>query len=157
MADVKVIRAKYEGQTAAVTPVIRVNQIITDVPFGDGTVKSYIDTSSGAVVMELGELEAADVTVTTDYDTARKMFVEQDQAAGMQAFMSGKIKVQGDMMKMMAMQTACPPTRPPRPSPRRSRSSPPRERAVPTSLRQRGVDFTNIAAAPRPAPHRTPP
>ncbi|MCB0956837.1 MAG: SCP2 sterol-binding domain-containing protein, partial [Ilumatobacter sp.] len=31
-----------------------------------------------------------------------------DQAAGMQAFMSGKIKVQGDMMKMMAMQTAMP-------------------------------------------------
>jgi putative sterol carrier protein len=71
-------------------------------------VKSYIDTSSGSVVMELGELEAADVTVTTDYDTARKMFVEGDQAAAMQAFMSGKIKVQGDMMKMMALQTAMP-------------------------------------------------
>ena len=34
--------------------------------------------------------------------------IEQDQAAGMQAFMAGKIKVQGDMMKMMAMQTAIP-------------------------------------------------
>ena len=60
--------------------------------------------------MELGELEAADLTVTTDYDTARKVFVDQDQAAGMQAFMSGKIKVQGDMMKMMAMQTGMPQT-----------------------------------------------
>jgi putative sterol carrier protein len=108
MADVRVIRAKYEGQTAAVTQSIRVNQIITGAPFGDGTVKTYIDTSSGSVVMELGELEAADVTVTTDYDTARKMFVEGDQAAAMQAFMSGKIKVQGDMMKMMALQTAMP-------------------------------------------------
>jgi putative sterol carrier protein len=36
------------------------------------------------------------------------VFVEQDQAAGMQAFMAGKIKVQGDMMKMMAMQTGMP-------------------------------------------------
>jgi putative sterol carrier protein len=36
------------------------------------------------------------------------MFVDQDQAIAMQAFMSGKIKVQGDMMKMMAMQTAIP-------------------------------------------------
>ncbi len=108
MADVKVIRAKYEGQTSAVAQSIRVNQVVTGAPFGDGTVKSYIDTSSGSVVMELGELEAADVTVTTDYDTARKMFVEGDQAAAMQAFMSGKIKVQGDMMKMMALQTAMP-------------------------------------------------
>ena len=58
--------------------------------------------------MDLGELEAADLTVTTDYATAYKLFVEQDQAAGMQAFMAGKVKVQGDMMKMMAMQTSMP-------------------------------------------------
>ena len=108
MTAAKAIREKYADQVPAVTVSIRMNQVVTDVPFGDGTVKSYLDTSSGAVEMELGELEAADLTVTTDYDTARKVFVDQDQAAGMQAFMSGKIKVQGDMMKMMAMQTAIP-------------------------------------------------
>jgi putative sterol carrier protein len=58
--------------------------------------------------MELGALENPDATVTTDYETARKIFVEQDQAASMQAFMSGKIKVEGDMMKIMAMQTSLP-------------------------------------------------
>jgi putative sterol carrier protein len=87
------------------------NQVITDVPesVGSGdTIRAFMDTSSGDVVMELGELEAPDLTLTIDYDTARKIFVEQDQAAGMQAFMSGKIKVQGDMMKMMAMQTSMP-------------------------------------------------
>ena len=108
MVEVRVIRAKYEGQTGKVAQSIRVNQVITDAPFGDGTVRAFVDTSSGDVVMELGELEAADVTVTTDYATARAMFVEGDQAAAMQAFMSGKIKVQGDMMKMMALQTAMP-------------------------------------------------
>jgi putative sterol carrier protein len=110
MTAAKAIREKYADQVPAVTVSIRMNQVITDVPFGDGTVKSYLDTSSGSVEMELGELEAADLTVTTDYDTARKVFVDQDQAAGMQAFMSGKIKVQGDMMKMMAMQTGMPQT-----------------------------------------------
>ena len=110
MTAAKAIREKYADQVPAVTVSIRMNQVITDVPFGDGTVKSYLDTSSGSVEMELGELEAADLTVTTDYDTARKVFVDQDQAAGMQAFMSGKIKVQGDMMKMMAMQTGMPVT-----------------------------------------------
>ena len=99
------IREKYADQVPAVTTVIKINQVITDVPFGDGEVKSYLDTSSGHLMMELGELEDADATVTTDYATAKAMFVDQDQAIAMQAFMSGKIKVQGDMMKMMAMQT----------------------------------------------------
>lgn len=38
----------------------------------------------------------------------RKIFLEGDQAAGMQGFMSGQIKVEGDMSKLMAMQTARP-------------------------------------------------
>jgi putative sterol carrier protein len=108
MDAARAIRLKYADQATKVTSSIRMNQVVTDVPFGDGTVKSYLDTSSGDVVMELGELDAPDLTVTTDWDTARKIFVEQDQAAGMQAFMTGKIKVQGDMMKMMAMQTSMP-------------------------------------------------
>jgi putative sterol carrier protein len=105
------IREKYADQASKVTTSIKMNQVITDVPegvSGESTIKVYMDTSSGDVVMDLGELEVSDLTVTTDYDTARKLFVEQDQAAGMQAFMAGKIKVQGDMMKMMAMQTSMP-------------------------------------------------
>jgi hypothetical protein len=108
MAEARAIRERYAGQTTKVTQVLKINQVVTGAPFGDGTVESYVDTSSGDVVMELGHLEDADVTVTTDYDTAKAIFVEQDAAAGMQAFMSGKITVQGDMMKLMAMQTAMP-------------------------------------------------
>jgi hypothetical protein len=111
MDEARAIREKYAAEAAKVTASIRMNQVITDVPesVGSGdTSRAFMDTSSGDVVMELGELEAPDLTLTIDYDTARKIFVEQDQAAGMQAFMSGKIKVQGDMMKMMAMQTSMP-------------------------------------------------
>jgi len=108
MDAVKDIRTKYADRAAKITQSIKINQIVTDVPFGDGTVKTYMDTSSGDLVMDLGELEGADCTVTTDYATAKAISVDQDQAAGMQAFMSGKIKVQGDMMKMMALQTAIP-------------------------------------------------
>jgi putative sterol carrier protein len=108
MSAAKEIRAKYEGQHPPITASIRMNQVITDVPFGDGEIKAYVDTSSGDLVMDLGELTEPDLTVTTDYATAKSIFVLQDQAAGMQAFMSGKIKVQGDMMKMMAMQTSMP-------------------------------------------------
>ena len=108
MDAVKDIRAKYADRAAKINQSIKINQVVTDVPFGDGTVKTYMDTSSGDLVMDLGELEGADCTVTTDYATAKAISVDQDQAAGMQAFMSGKIKVQGDMMKMMALQTAIP-------------------------------------------------
>jgi len=108
MEAAKAIREKYADQATKVTTSIRMNQVITDVPFGDGTIMLFLDTSSGDVVMSHGELETPDLTLTTDYATARAIFVEQDQAAGMQAFMAGKIKVQGDMMKMMAMQTSMP-------------------------------------------------
>ena len=108
MEAAKAVREKYADQSSEITISVRMNQVITDAPFGDGEVKLFLDTSSGSLVMESGELETPDLTLTTDYDTAKKIFVDQDQAAGMQAFMAGKIKVQGDMMKMMAMQTGMP-------------------------------------------------
>ena len=40
--------------------------------------------------------------------TAKAIFVEQDPSAGMQAFMAGKIKVEGDMTKLLAMQASAP-------------------------------------------------
>jgi putative sterol carrier protein len=110
MDAARAIRAKYQDQAPKITAVIRINQVITDVPFGDGTVKSYMDTSTGQMEVELGELENPDATVTTDWATARAIFAMNDQAAAMQAFMGGKIKVAGDMMKMMALQTQMPQT-----------------------------------------------
>ena len=104
LAEAKAIRDKYAGQGSAIGHKIKMNQVITGVPFGADEIELYMDTTSGEIVMEKGRLDDADVTVTTDYDTARKIFVDQDPQAGMQAFMSGKIKVQGDMMKLMQMQ-----------------------------------------------------
>ena len=49
-----------------------------------------------------------DLTVTLDYETAKAIIVDQNPQAGMQAFMAGKIKVQGDMTKLMAMQSGAP-------------------------------------------------
>lgn len=108
MTAARAIRVKYQGQTVKITQSIKMNQVVTGVPFGGGTVLSFLDTSSGDVVMDLGALPDADVTITTDYHTARKIFLEQDPTAAMQAFLSGFIKVQGDIVKMMAMQTVIP-------------------------------------------------
>lgn len=102
------IREEFAGQTAAPAHVVRMNQIITDVPFGDQDINAYLDTSGGNVELDLGHLENPDLTVTVDYETAKAIFVEQNPQAGMQAFMAGKIKVQGDMTKLMAMQSQAP-------------------------------------------------
>ena len=64
--------------------VVRMNQVITDVPFGDGTVKVFMDTSEGDVNLDLGELENPDLTVTVDYETAKAIIVDQNPQAGMQ-------------------------------------------------------------------------
>ena len=70
----------------------------------DGDVKAFMDTSDGEMKMDLGELDDPDLTVTLDYATAKAILVDGNPQAGMQAFMAGKIKVQGDMTKLMAMQ-----------------------------------------------------
>ena len=50
----------------------------------------------------------AKTTLNMDGETLRKAFLEFDMGAAMQAFMTGKIKVQGDMSQLMALQTARP-------------------------------------------------
>jgi putative sterol carrier protein len=104
MDAAKAIREEYRGKAQPVPHVVKMNQIITDVPFGEGTIEAHMDTSSGEMEMDTGHIEGADVTVTLDYATAKAIFVEGNPQAGMQAFMAGKIKVAGDMTKLMAMQ-----------------------------------------------------
>jgi hypothetical protein len=106
--EARVIRAKYEDQAPKIPISIRMNQVITKVAFGEGTINSHLDTSSGELVMDLGHLDTPDLTITTDYATARQIFLERDPQAGMQAFLGGKIRVEGDMTKMMQMQIAMP-------------------------------------------------
>ena len=108
MDEAKKIREEFAGKGTPPAHAVRMNQIITDVPFGDGTINAYMDTSGGQLDMELGHLENPDLTVTIDYETAKAIFVEGNPQAGMQAFMAGKIKVQGDMTKLMAMQSGAP-------------------------------------------------
>jgi putative sterol carrier protein len=103
------IRDDLPAGTAGPIPAMKMNLVVTEVPFKDGgSIDAHIDTSSGELTMEVGHLETPDVTVTIGYDTAKSFFIEQDASAVMQAFMSGKVKVLGDMTKLMAMQAQAP-------------------------------------------------
>ncbi len=100
------IRTRYADQAPATTAAVRVNLNISEVPFGEGTVAAHLDTTSGRLQMELEHLDEADATVTTDYATAKNLVVYQDQGALMQAFMGGRVKIQGDGTKLMALAAA---------------------------------------------------
>jgi len=101
------IREDLDQPTTAPQPV-KMNLVITDVPFGEGTVDAHMDTTSGELVLDLGHVDGPDVTATLDYETAKAMMVDANPQAAMQAFMAGKIKLQGDMTKAMALQAGPP-------------------------------------------------
>lgn len=80
-----------------------VNLVITETPFGDER-QMHMGARDGKGHWGIGHAPDADVTLTTDYATAKQVFVSGDPNAGMQAFMQGKVRVQGDMAKLMASQ-----------------------------------------------------
>lgn len=109
IAAAKRLRDEMEGPSTPPAHKVRMNQIITDAPFNDGAeIHVHMDTSDGELKLEEGHLENPDLTVTVDWETAKAIFVDQNPQAGMQAFMAGKVKVQGDMTKLMAMQQGTP-------------------------------------------------
>jgi len=72
----------------------------------DTTGNTELSLEGGAI--KKGLSPNAKTTLNMDGETLRKVFLEFDMAAAMQAFMTGKIKVQGDMSQLMALQTAKP-------------------------------------------------
>jgi hypothetical protein len=55
-----------------------------------------------------GHQAGAGASLTIASDLARKIFVDGDTAAGVQAFLEGKMQVEGDLAKLVAMQTVEP-------------------------------------------------
>ncbi|MEC7121085.1 MAG: SCP2 sterol-binding domain-containing protein [Pseudomonadota bacterium] len=73
-----------------------------------GTDAGDVEMALASGKIQRGHAADAKTTLTMDADTLRKVFLEFDMAAAMQAFMTGKIKVAGDMSQLMALQTARP-------------------------------------------------
>ena len=55
-----------------------------------------------------GHQASAPTKLTIPAELARKIFVDGDTAAGVQAFLEGKMQVEGDLAKLVAMQTVEP-------------------------------------------------
>jgi len=79
-----------------------INITVTEINDGD------VDMSLNSGVLEKGHSADAPTKIILPVELARRLFIDNDQSAGMQGFMSGQIKVEGDMNRLMAMQTVQP-------------------------------------------------
>ena len=104
--EANVIRAQYRDRIPPIPHTVRMNLVVTEMPFGDGSLDAYVDTSSGELEIEKGHLDESDLKVTVDYGTAKAILVDGNAQAGMQAFMAGKVRIEGDMTKLMVIQSA---------------------------------------------------
>jgi putative sterol carrier protein len=73
---------------------------VNEAPSGD--VDYHLSIADGSAAMALGELDGADVSITSDYETATALF--KGDLNTQMAFMTGKIKVAGNMAVLMMNQ-----------------------------------------------------
>jgi hypothetical protein len=103
-AEAERLRAEHDPPVPEILKDLVINMLVTNGPDGD------VEARMHAGRFEKGLAAEAPTKLIVPYDIARKMFIENDQNASMQAFMSGQIKVEGDMTKLMSMQAAGPPS-----------------------------------------------
>jgi putative sterol carrier protein len=73
---------------------------VTDAPAG--AIDYYLSVGDGTAAMTLGTLDDADASVSSDYETAAA--IAKGELNVQMAFMTGKIKVGGNMAKVMMYQ-----------------------------------------------------
>jgi len=76
--------------------------VVSDTP--DGEAGYYLRSSGGIPTLAIGTLEGADVTVRQSYDTATA--ISKGELNTQTAFMTGKVKVSGNLAKLMMHQSA---------------------------------------------------
>ena len=108
------VRRLHDAYDDAVPPAaaIRMNLMIKETPFGRD-LPMHMSAEGGQADWDEGHLDDADVTLILGYETAREIFVGGNPQAAIEAFMVGKITMQGDITKLMEMQMAQPGPRAP--------------------------------------------
>jgi putative sterol carrier protein len=93
LAEDSSIAAAFKGKNAIL------QNVITGTP--EGEVRYWLRVVAGTPSAGLGDAGDAEVTITQSYDTAAQ--INKGALDGQRAFMQGKVKVNGKMMKMMQL------------------------------------------------------
>ncbi|MEX2587738.1 MAG: SCP2 sterol-binding domain-containing protein [Actinomycetota bacterium] len=80
---------------------VEVQVITTDFP-QEGEKKTYLRIKEGVPDVGIGELEDPDAVITQDYETA--VALDKGELNPQTAFMEGKMKIKGNLMKIMQLQ-----------------------------------------------------
>ncbi len=94
------LNSSDDFKNAASSQQTKLQQVVTDAPQGE--VKYYFTLDGGNAQVALGEIADADATITQNYDTAAA--INKQELNAQQAFMQGKLKISGNMMKLMQLQ-----------------------------------------------------
>jgi putative sterol carrier protein len=93
-------RKMSEGQPERAGATARMQYVVTGGP--DGDIDYYWVLQDGKLAeAKLGKLDDAEVTLTTGYDDAVK--IQKGDLDANAAFMQGKVKVTGNMAKVMSL------------------------------------------------------
>lgn len=84
-----------------VTDVV-MNLTVTETPF-DNPRELHVGSLEGSPLWGREHHSDAHLTITVDYVTAKQVFVSGDAQAALSAFMAGRVKVQGDLTRLMAL------------------------------------------------------
>lgn len=80
---------------------VEVQVVTTDFP-AEGEKKTYLRIQGGVPDVGIGELEDPDAIITQDYETA--VALDKGELNPQTAFMEGKMKIKGNLMKIMQLQ-----------------------------------------------------
>lgn len=100
-AMTEALNSSEDFKKAATGQNAKLQQVVTDVP-DKGEVKYYFKLEDGSAEVSLGELADAEATITQNYDTA--VAINKQELNAQNAFMQGKLKISGNMMKLMQLQ-----------------------------------------------------
>ncbi len=107
ITSVLAVRDEYAGHLPAVElPALRVNLQVTGAPdsiAADGVVHAHADAGGPGLVLDVGALENPDLTVSLDYATAYDLLVVQKPNAALGAFLTGRIRLSGDLERLNAI------------------------------------------------------
>ena len=90
------VQAALKGKNAAL------QMVISGAPQGE--VRYWLRLADGSASAGLGDATDAEVTISQSYETSAQ--VDKGELDGQKAFMQGKVKISGKMLKMMQLRGA---------------------------------------------------